>query len=65
MILGELAAVILRWYMMGGETSERQWRDVTGIVNVQGDRLDWTYMRETAVPLKISSLLTQLWETTR
>ena len=26
----------LRWYRLGGEVSDRQWRDVLGIVGVQG-----------------------------
>jgi hypothetical protein len=30
----------LRWYELGGETSERQWRDVLSILRVQGDRID-------------------------
>jgi hypothetical protein len=30
----------LRWYRLGGEVSDRQWRDVAAIVGVQGSRLD-------------------------
>ena len=29
----------LNWYRMGGEVSERQWRDVMGVVKVQGGAL--------------------------
>ncbi|MDH3254311.1 MAG: hypothetical protein OEM62_04905 [Acidobacteriota bacterium] len=47
----------LRWYRMGGETSDRQWRDILGIVLVQGDRLDLTYVRRSAEHLEVSELL--------
>jgi hypothetical protein len=30
----------LEWYRRGGESSERQWRDVQAIARIQGDRLD-------------------------
>ena len=29
----------LRWYRLGNEVSDRQWRDILGIVGVQGHRL--------------------------
>jgi hypothetical protein len=29
----------LRWYRLGGEVSDRQWRDIAGIVRVQGAAL--------------------------
>ncbi|MEI2691412.1 MAG: hypothetical protein V9H69_17585 [Anaerolineae bacterium] len=50
----------LDWYRQGGEVSERQWRDVLGVVKVQGDRLDWTYLRQQAANLGLSDLLEKL-----
>ena len=47
----------LDWFRLGGETSERQWRDVIGIVKVQRGRLDLGYLKKWAVRLKISDLL--------
>ncbi len=47
----------LRWYQMGGEVSERQWRDVVSIVIVQGARLDRGYLLATAAPAGLSDLL--------
>lgn len=47
----------LRWFRAGGEVSDRQWRDVQGIVRVQGDRLDGAYLRMQAPALGVSDLL--------
>lgn len=47
----------LRWYRKGGEVSDRQWRDVLGIVRVQGARLDRTYLTTYATSLGVSDLL--------
>ncbi len=47
----------LEWYRLGGETSERQWRDVLGVLKVQEGRLDLAYMREWAQELNVSDLL--------
>ncbi|MBM3748537.1 MAG: hypothetical protein FJW34_22405, partial [Acidobacteria bacterium] len=35
----------LEWYRVGGETSERQWNDLRGIVRVRGPALDLEYLR--------------------
>jgi hypothetical protein len=50
----------LDWYRKGGEVSDRQWRDVMGIVRVQGDRLDWAYLRRQAASLGVVDLLERL-----
>ena len=52
----------LEWYRMGGEVSDRQWRDVLGVLRVQGDRLDRGYMRRMATELGVTDLLEQAFE---
>lgn len=47
----------LRWFRLGGEVSDRQWRDIIGIVRVQGSRLDRDYLRSNAAALTVSDLL--------
>jgi len=47
----------LRWYRMGGEVSDRQWRDVLGIVRVQERRLDRAYLSVGATRLAVEDLL--------
>jgi hypothetical protein len=47
----------LEWYRRGGETSERQWRDVQAIVRIQGDRLDHDRLRRWAPRLGVEDLL--------
>lgn len=50
----------LRWYRMGGEQSERQWRDVVGVIKVQGERLDREYLNKMAAELGVEDLLNRL-----
>lgn len=52
----------LRWYRDGGEASDQQWRDVLGILRVQGTRLDQTYLRRGASTLAVSDLLDRALE---
>jgi hypothetical protein len=47
----------LEWYRMGGEVSERQWRDILGILKTRAGELDLDYLRTWAVELKVSDLL--------
>ena len=52
----------LEWYRMGGEVSDRQWRDVLGVLKVQGDRLDQDYLRRMSVELGVTDLLERVLE---
>ncbi len=47
----------LRRYRLGGDVSDRQWRDVLGIVRVQGARLDLAYLKANAPILGVTDLL--------
>ena len=47
----------LEWYRKGGGLSDRQWRDVLGLIKVQGDRLDRAYLTGWAKETGLSDLL--------
>jgi hypothetical protein len=47
----------LRWYRLGGNRSDRQWRDVIAIIRVQGTRLDREYLERNAPALDVAGLL--------
>jgi hypothetical protein len=47
----------LEWYRLGGDVSERQWRDVLGILKVQGRGLDKAYLDTWASSLGIRDLM--------
>jgi hypothetical protein len=47
----------LLWFRKGGEVSDRQWRDIAGIVRVQGERLDREYLQQNAPQIGVTDLL--------
>jgi len=52
----------LEWHWLGGQASDRQWRDVLGVLKVQGQRLDLAYMRHMAAGLGVQDLLERALE---
>jgi hypothetical protein len=47
----------LVWFRMGGETSDRQWRDVLGLFRTSPHKLDFSYMDRWATDLGVADLL--------
>lgn len=47
----------LDWFRQGGKSSERQWRDVLGVLKLQAGTLDRDYLRNTAKELDLGVLL--------
>jgi hypothetical protein len=47
----------LDWYRMGGEVSDRQWRDILGVLKTREGELDLDYLRTWAIDLKVADLL--------
>ena len=47
----------LEWYRMGGEMSDRQWRDILGVLKTRAGELDLVYLRKWANELKVTDLL--------
>ena len=57
----DVVAQKLRWYRLGGERSDRQWRDVLGVLKVSGTALDESYSSETC-DLLVTDLLRRAME---
>ena len=49
----------LEWYRKGGCVSEKQWRDLLGVLKVQSNSLDRAYLNRWAACLEVSDLLTR------
>jgi hypothetical protein len=47
----------LEWYRLGGEVSERQWRDILGILKTRAGELSLPYLQHWAAELNLTSLL--------
>ncbi len=46
----------LEWYRLS-DGSERQWRDVAGVLQIQKDQLDFEYLQRWAAEMNLSDLL--------
>ncbi len=49
-------------YVVGGETSDRQWRDILGILAVQAESISREYLTQTAAQLGVDDLLSRALE---
>jgi hypothetical protein len=47
----------LEWYKMGGGVSERQWKDVLGVLKLRGTALELQYLKQWAATLGVADLL--------
>jgi len=52
----DIVLLKLRWYLEGGQISDRQWQDVLGILSVQKKDLDLEYLNRWAAVLGINEL---------
>jgi hypothetical protein len=55
----------LEWFKMGGEVSERQWRDIIGVLKVQNNSLDMAYLQKWIHRLQLSDLWKKLLKETK
>lgn len=47
----------LLWYELGNRVSDRQWNDLVGVIEVQGQDFDRAYVREWGAKLGVSELV--------
>ena len=47
----------LEWFRLGGEVSERQWRDILGVLMTQQSTLDVHYLKQWAQTLSVADLM--------
>jgi hypothetical protein len=47
----------LKWFVDGGSVSDRQWRDIRGVIKVQGTALDCAYLERHAADHGVLALL--------
>lgn len=47
----------LLWYELGNRVSDRQWNDLVGVIEVQGQEFDRAYVRDWGAKLGISELV--------
>ncbi len=47
----------LEWYRLGGEVSDRHWRDILGVLKTRAGELDLAYLNKWAGELEVPDLL--------
>ncbi len=52
----------LEWYREGCEVSDKQWRDIVGVLKVQGSALDRDYLARWSRELQVADLLERALE---
>ena len=55
----------LEWYELGGRASDRQWRDIIGVLRVQGEALDLEYLQRWAARIGLEDLMRSAVEEAR
>jgi hypothetical protein len=55
----------LVWYRLGNEVSDRQWSDILGVLRLQRENMDRTYLDRWAEPLGVRDLLLRAQEQSR
>ena len=51
----------LEWFRIGDEISERQWNDVLGVMRLQREALDKSYLQRWATEIGVKDLLDKAW----
>lgn len=52
----------LEWYRMGNEVSDRQWRDILGVLKTRAGELDVDYLQKWADDLQVKDLFERAME---
>lgn len=58
----DIVLIKLDWYKSGGGSFEQQWRDVLGVLKVQGTKLNMGYLKQWADELSLLDLLNKALE---
>jgi len=60
----DIILIKLDWYRIGGEASERQWKDLTTVAKLNGKLLDLEYLHSWSETKGLTELLNRLLEAT-
>ncbi len=53
----DVILIKLGWFRESGQTSEKQWSDILGVLSVQAERLDYNYLNKCSAELGLNDLL--------